>query len=62
VRPVLAVLEQLGGTISAEHGVGIAKAEFLSLCRSAGEIDAMRRLKSALDPRGILSPGRVLPS
>ncbi len=57
---ILRLVAELGGTISAEHGVGIAKAEFLSLCRSAEEIAAMRRLKSALDPHGILSPGRVL--
>jgi FAD/FMN-containing dehydrogenase len=49
----------LGGTISAEHGVGIAKARFLSLCRSEAEIEAMRRLKAALDPGGILAPGRI---
>ena len=53
-------MAELGGTISAEHGVGFAKAHFLSLCRSEEEIAAMRRLKSALDPKGILAPGRVL--
>ena len=50
-----------GGSISAEHGVGIAKSRHLHLCRSAGEIAAMRRVKAALDPRGTLNPGRVLP-
>jgi FAD/FMN-containing dehydrogenase len=58
---VLRLAADLGGTISAEHGVGIAKTQFLSLCRSDDEIEAMRRLKSALDPHGILAPGRVLP-
>jgi FAD/FMN-containing dehydrogenase len=57
---VLRLVAGLGGTISAEHGVGIAKAEFLSLCRSDAEIEAMRRLKAALDPHGILAPRRVL--
>jgi FAD/FMN-containing dehydrogenase len=51
----------LGGTISAEHGIGVAKTRYLSLCRSDRDIAAMRALKSALDPDGILSPGRVLP-
>lgn len=57
---VLRLVADLGGTISAEHGVGLAKARFLSLCRSDEEIAAMRRLKSALDPAGILAPGRIL--
>jgi FAD/FMN-containing dehydrogenase len=57
---VLRLAAALGGTVSAEHGVGIAKAAFLSLCRSEPEIAAMRAIKSGLDPRGILSPGRVL--
>jgi FAD/FMN-containing dehydrogenase len=59
---ILRLVAELGGTISAEHGVGVAKARFLSLCRSDGEIEAMRRLKAALDPQGILAPGRILPS
>jgi FAD/FMN-containing dehydrogenase len=58
---ILRLVAELGGTISAEHGVGVAKAQFLSLCRSDGEIAAMRRLKAALDPGGILAPGRIFP-
>jgi FAD/FMN-containing dehydrogenase len=57
---VLRLACELGGTISAEHGVGLAKARYLHLCRSPDEIAAMRNLKAALDPRGILAPGRVL--
>jgi FAD/FMN-containing dehydrogenase len=57
---VLRLAAALGGSISAEHGVGVAKARYLSLCRSEGEIEAMRRLKRALDPQGILAPGRIL--
>jgi FAD/FMN-containing dehydrogenase len=57
---ILRLAAELGGTISAEHGVGFAKARLLHLCRSPEEIDAMRRLKAALDPQGILAPGRVL--
>ncbi len=49
------------GTISAEHGIGRAKRRYLSLCRSAADIEAMTKLKRALDPQGILAPGRVLP-
>jgi FAD/FMN-containing dehydrogenase len=46
-----------GGTISAEHGIGRAKAAVLHLSRSAAEIEAMCALKSALDPAGLLNPG-----
>ena len=45
-----------GGSISAEHGVGTAKARWLSLNRSADELAAMRAIKHALDPAGILNP------
>jgi FAD/FMN-containing dehydrogenase len=58
---VLTLVAELGGTISAEHGVGVAKARFLDRVRSAGEVEAMRRVKAALDPAGILNPGAVLP-
>jgi FAD/FMN-containing dehydrogenase len=57
---VLTLAAELGGTISAEHGVGIAKARFLPLVRGADEIAAMRAVKRALDPSGHLNPGVVL--
>ncbi len=60
--PDVAVLEcvaRYGGSISAEHGVGRAKAAHLSLCRSPAEIAAMRALKSAWDPAGIMNPGVI---
>ncbi|HEY2576009.1 MAG TPA: FAD-binding oxidoreductase [Streptosporangiaceae bacterium] len=49
-----------GGTISAEHGIGRAKAPLLHLSRSASEIAAMRAVKTALDPGGLLNPGVLL--
>ena len=57
---VLRLVAEHGGTVSAEHGVGVAKARFLSLTRSAAEIAAMRAIKAALDSRGVLNPGVVL--
>jgi FAD/FMN-containing dehydrogenase len=48
------------GTISAEHGIGFIKKPFLEYTRSQAEIDTLRRLKSALDPKNILNPGRIL--
>jgi FAD/FMN-containing dehydrogenase len=48
------------GSISAEHGVGLLKREFLHLSRSPEEIALMRTLKQAMDPHGILNPGKIL--
>ena len=57
---VLRLAAECGGTISAEHGVGVAKAPWLGLVRSEEELDAMRAIKRALDPEGLLNPGAVL--
>jgi FAD/FMN-containing dehydrogenase len=58
---VLTTVAAHRGSISAEHGVGIAKREWLHLTRSAEEIAAMRAIKRALDPDGILNPNVLLP-
>ena len=47
----------LGGSVSAEHGIGVMKRDYLGHSRSAAEIATMRRLKATLDPNGILNPG-----
>jgi FAD/FMN-containing dehydrogenase len=52
-------LEPIGGSISAEHGIGLQKRAFLPLSRSPTEIALMRTLKQALDPKGILNPGKI---
>jgi FAD/FMN-containing dehydrogenase len=49
-----------GGSISAEHGVGQLKRSELPLYKSAAEIAAMRAIKRALDPQGLLNPGKLL--
>jgi FAD/FMN-containing dehydrogenase len=54
---VLALAAAHGGTISAEHGIGRAKAGLLHVSRSAAEIAAMRAVKRGLDPAGLLNPG-----
>ncbi len=51
----------LGGTITGEHGTGLSKREFLEQQVGADGLRAMRAIKSALDPDGILNPGKVLP-
>jgi FAD/FMN-containing dehydrogenase len=58
---VLRLVAACGGTISAEHGVGVLKARWLDLVRTPAEVRAMEALKRALDPRGLLNPGVVLP-
>jgi FAD/FMN-containing dehydrogenase len=58
---VLKVIASYGGSISAEHGVGRAKRDWLHLSRSAEEIAMMRAIKDALDPRGLLNTGVLLP-
>ncbi|PTM91407.1 FAD-binding oxidoreductase [Mycoplana dimorpha] len=48
------------GSISAEHGIGTLKRAHLGCSRSPEELETMRRIKQALDPKGILNPGKVL--
>jgi FAD/FMN-containing dehydrogenase len=54
-RPLAAI----GGSVSAEHGIGLEKRAYLPLSRTTAEIDTMRAIKRALDPKGILNPGKV---
>src|SRR5205807_5934474 len=58
---VLRLVAAHRGSISSEHGVGRAKARWLALSRSPEEIATMRRIKAALDPPGLMSPGVLLP-
>jgi D-lactate dehydrogenase len=51
----------LGGTLSGEHGVGVAKRDFMARAFDAPTLAAMRAVKAAFDPDGILNPGKVLP-
>jgi FAD/FMN-containing dehydrogenase len=57
---VYGAVRRHGGSISAEHGIGFEKLPYLHYSRTAEEIALMRLLKQTLDPRGILSPGRIL--
>jgi FAD/FMN-containing dehydrogenase len=59
-RAVHRVVLDLGGSISAEHGIGRLKRAELAQIKSPVEMDLMRRIKAALDPNGILNPGKVL--
>jgi FAD/FMN-containing dehydrogenase len=57
---VFAVVKKFGGSISAEHGVGVMKRDILPEYKDPVAIDLMRALKRTLDPNGILNPGKVL--
>jgi FAD/FMN-containing dehydrogenase len=57
---IFELVSDLGGSISAEHGIGQMKREALRLHKSPVELDMMRAIKTALDPKGILNPGKLL--
>jgi len=59
-RCVYDPLRQYGGSVSAEHGIGLEKLSWLPHSKSAAEIELMRALKRTLDPNNILNPGRVV--
>ncbi len=56
---VLELVIEMQGSISAEHGIGVAKVGWLSRDRAPGDLAAMRAIKSALDPHGIMNPGVI---
>jgi FAD/FMN-containing dehydrogenase len=57
---VYSPLAAIGGSVSAEHGIGLQKRAYLALSRSPAELAVMRAMKTALDPRGILNRGKIL--
>ncbi len=59
-RIVHDIAAELGGSISAEHGIGQLKRAELLRYKSEVEMDLMRRVKSVLDPRGLMNPGKIL--
>ena len=57
---VYGLVRRFGGSISAEHGIGMSKRQWLSYSRSEAELALMRTVKAALDPAGLLNPGKVI--
>lgn len=56
---VFDIVERFGGSVSAEHGVGLLKKPYLKYTRSAAEIAAMKAIKQVFDPKGVMNPGKV---
>ena len=54
------IIRDLGGSVSAEHGIGTEKRDYLSWSRTDAEVEVMRMLKRTLDPKGLLNPGKVI--
>lgn len=59
VRQLMETVVELGGAISGEHGIGLAKTPFFRLQHSPAQVRAMKAIKDALDPQGILNPGKM---
>ncbi len=59
VNELMRTVVALGGAISGEHGIGLAKTPFLRVQHRAAQVKAMRAVKDALDPHGILNPGKM---
>ncbi len=58
-RWVFEIVQRYGGSVSAEHGVGLLKKDYLTYSRSPAEIEIMRQIKRVFDPAGILNPGKI---
>ena len=52
-------LKEIGGSVSAEHGIGTHKKDYLKLCRTPEEISLMQSIKNHMDPNNLLNPGKV---
>jgi glycolate oxidase len=60
-REIFEAAVELGGTLSGEHGIGLLKKQFMELDLGAEQIALMRRIKDAIDPAGIMNPGKLFP-
>lgn len=59
---LFALVVSLHGTLSGEHGIGLAKRDYLPRAIDAHTLDLMRSIKTVFDPKGILNPGKLLPA
>jgi FAD/FMN-containing dehydrogenase len=61
IREIFGLTVSLGGMISGEHGIGWVQKDYLPIALSPAELGVMRAIKRALDPEGILNPGKIFP-
>jgi len=61
IRDIFELTVSLGGTISGEHGIGYSQKAYLPIALSEAELETMKEVKRALDPNGILNPGKIFP-
>lgn len=62
IREILGVVLEMGGTISGEHGIGMAKLPYIAMELSQESLRLQKEIKKVFDPRGILNPGKIFPS
>ena len=58
-KQVFEIVQRYGGSVSAEHGVGLLKKDYLHYSRSPLEVEIMRQIKRVFDPQGIMNPGKI---
>ncbi len=61
VEEIFAMVRELNGTLSGEHGIGLTKAPYLGLEVSEAAMALQRRIKAAFDPHNIMNPGKIFP-
>jgi glycolate oxidase len=59
VKAIFELALDLGGTISGEHGIGLAKKKYLPMEKSPEYLDAQKALKALFDPKGLMNPGKI---
>jgi len=59
IREIFAVVVEMGGTISGEHGIGLVQKPYMDLAFSKAGLDLMSGIKKVFDPNGILNPGKI---
>lgn len=61
IREIFALTVSLGGTISGEHGIGLVQRPYMDIAFNKAQLNIMKAIKQAFDPKGIMNPGKVLP-
>ncbi len=61
IREIFELTVSLGGTISGEHGIGYSQKSYLPIAVGQAELNLMKQIKKAFDPKGILNPGKIFP-